>query len=107
MGSEIKCSNGWLDHFKVIWNIKWQAMSGEVDSVDIDSAEKGQKNVAPIFTHHAPKDDFNMDLTTILRHSAEEDTGFKREKCEGWKGMRTKWQFCCVVMQMEGKNFVR
>jgi hypothetical protein len=107
MDIEIKCSNGWLHRFKESWNIKWQAMSGEGVTVDIDSAEKCHKNVTSIFTHHAPKDVFNVDVNALFYVAQQKRTlALKREKCEGWKGMRTKRQFYCVVMQMEGKNFV-
>jgi hypothetical protein len=48
-----------------------------------------------------------MDVTPLFYIVQQQRTlALKREKYEGWKGMRTEKQFCYVVMQIEGKNFV-
>jgi hypothetical protein len=42
MGTEFKCSNEWIRHFKEHGNITWHAMSRGVIA-DADSSEKGHK----------------------------------------------------------------
>jgi hypothetical protein len=43
MAIDFKCSSGWLQWFKLKWNITWQAVSGEGVQSDADLTEKWQE----------------------------------------------------------------
>jgi hypothetical protein len=69
----LKCSNGWLQHFKERHNITWHSLSGEGASADLDLTEKWRENVKLVITQYASKDIFNRDETHFfIMHNQRE-----------------------------------
>jgi hypothetical protein len=66
MGIEFKYSNGWLQRFKQRHNLASLTIKGEPSSVDVQTAEKWHKNLAPIPKQYASHNIFNVDETLLF-----------------------------------------
>jgi len=72
MGTDFKCSYGWLHKFKQRQNFTWQSVSRKGAS-----AEKWAEHVKPIITPYTLKDIFNLDETAHFIMYNGKESGMK------------------------------
>ena len=63
---EFKGSNGWLENFRKRFNIRFQSVSGEGASVDIDVVDNWKEKVHTLIEGYDPENVFNMDETGLF-----------------------------------------
>ena len=61
MGQEFKASNGWLEKFKIRYNIKGMTVSGESGEVREETVQSWKERLPVILAGYSPQDILNMD----------------------------------------------
>ena len=63
MGQEFKASNGWLEKFKIRYNIKGMTVGGESGEVREETLQSWKERLPVILAGYSPQDILNMDET--------------------------------------------
>uniref|UniRef100_A0A3B3SSQ9 HTH CENPB-type domain-containing protein n=1 Tax=Paramormyrops kingsleyae TaxID=1676925 RepID=A0A3B3SSQ9_9TELE len=80
-------SGGWLDRFKARHNIIFKAVSGESESVSVETEENWKQNVLPdLIRGYHPRDIFNADESGLFyKMMPEKSFHVKGSDCHGTK----------------------
>ena len=84
--SEFKASNGWLESFKCLHNLKTLTISGEADAVSDETVEAWLEQLNVLLKGYKPENMWNMDETSCLYRGLPEKTLVERNReCRGGK----------------------
>ena len=95
MGQEFKASNGWLEKFKIRYNIKGMTVSGESGEVREETVQSWKERLPVILAGYSPQDILNMDETgKFYRALPNKSLSEAAKQCRG--GKQSKERITCV-----------
>ena len=95
MGQEFKASNGWLEKFKIRYNIKGMTVSGESGEVREETVQSWKERLPVILAGYSPQDILNMDETgKFYRALPNKSLSEAAKQCRG--GKQSKERITCA-----------
>jgi len=83
---EFKASNGWLEKFKIRYNIKGMTVSGESGEVREETVQSWKERLPVILAGYSPQDILNTDKTgKFYRALPNKSLSEAAKQCRGGK----------------------
>lgn len=104
MGQEFKASNGWLEKFKIRYNIKGMTVSGESGEVREETVQSWKERLQVILAGYNPQDILNMDETGKFCRALPNKSLSEAAKCRGGKQSKERITCAAFVNAAGGKE---
>ena len=94
--SGFKASNGWLERFRLRYNVRFRVISGEAASVDVNTIEDWKKRLPMIIEEYKPCDIYNCDETGLFwKLMPDRSLVVGKDDCVG--GKKSKERFTILL----------
>ncbi|CAF4762350.1 unnamed protein product, partial [Rotaria sp. Silwood2] len=90
--SGFKASNGWLERFRVRYNVNFRVISGEGAAVDVHTIKDWKVRLPQIIEHYSPVDIYNCDETGLFfKLMPDRSLVVNADDCRGGKKSRDRF----------------